>query len=141
MHEEGFTRTHRKLGRVAALAVFALLIAYVTTLAFGFLSLKSPLEPIGDPYFTILELVIVVMAPLAVIVMVAVHAYASPQNRAYSLTALAFMILLAGITCSVHFLILTVSRPIEAAGFPSTSFFLPYNWPSIAYAADVLAWD
>jgi hypothetical protein len=102
-------------------------MVYVITLILGFLSLKSPLEPIGDPYFSILEVLILVVAPFMVIVMVVVHRYASPKAKAYSLTALAFMILLAGITCSVHFLILTVSRQIEAAGFPSVSFFLSYN--------------
>jgi hypothetical protein len=141
MSEEGFTRQHRNLGRIACFVVFAILLVYVITLVLGFLSLKSPLEPIGDPYFSVLEVLIVMVAPFMVIVMVVVHAYASPETKAYSLTALAFMILLAGITCSVHFLILTVSRPIEAADFPSVSFFLSYNWPSMAYAADVLAWD
>jgi hypothetical protein len=97
------------IGRVAAFAVFAVLIAYVVTLVLGFLSLKSPLEPIGDPYFSILELLIVVMAPL-----------------------------MAGITCSVHFVILTVSRQIEAAGFPWVSLFFSFKWPSVAYTIDIL---
>jgi hypothetical protein len=141
MSQEGFNRQHRMQGRVAAFAVSAVLIAYVVTLVLGFLSLKSPLEPIGDPYLSILELLIVVTAPLMVIVMVAVHAYASPDTKGYSLTALAFMILLAGITCSVHFVILTVSRQIEAAGFPWVSLFLSFKWPSVAYAIDILAWD
>ncbi len=141
MSQEGFTRQHRMLGRVAAFAVFAILIVYLVTLVLGFLSLKSPLEPIGDPYFSILELLIVVMAPLMVIVMVAVHAYASPETKVYSLTALAFMILLAGIASSVHFVILIVSRQIEAAGFQWVSLFLSFKWPSVAYTIDILAWD
>lgn len=141
MEHEGFTRQHRSLGRAAAFAVFFLLIAYVVTLILGFLSLKSPEDPIGDPFFTILELLIVVMAPLMVIVMIAVHAYASPETRMYSLTALAFMVIMASITCSVHFVILTVSRQIEAAGFPEASLFFSFEWPSVAYTMDILAWD
>ncbi|HII02156.1 TPA: hypothetical protein HA351_11095 [Methanosarcinaceae archaeon] len=141
MEHEGFTRQHRSLGRAAALAVFFLLIAYLLTLVLGFLSLKSPEDPIGDPFFTILELLIVVMAPLMVIVMVAVHAYASPETRMYSHTALAFMVLMASITCSVHFVILTVSRQIEAAGLPLASLFFSFSWPSVAYTMDILAWD
>ena len=76
-----------------------------------------------------------------VIVMVAVHAYASPETKVYSFTALAFMIILAGITCSVHFVILTVSRQIESAGFPWGSLFFSFKWPSVAYTMDILAWD
>ncbi len=141
MSHESFTRQHRMLGRAAAFAVFFLLIAYAVTLVLGLLSLKSPMDPIGDPYFSILELLIVVMAPLIVIVMIAVHAYASPETRAYSLTALAFMVIMAGITSSVHFVILTVSRQIEAVGFPWASLLFSFKWPSVAYTMDILAWD
>lgn len=141
MVQEGFTRTHRMAGRAAALGVSFLLIAYLITLILGFLSLASPQDPIGDPYFSILESLIVVIAPLMVVVMVAVHAYASPEAGMYSLTALAFMILMAGITSSVHFVILTVSHLIESAGFPWGSLFFSFTWPSVAYALDILAWD
>lgn len=129
------------LGRAAAFAVFFLLIAYAVTLVLGFLSLKSPQDPIGDPYFSILELLIVVIAPLMVIVMIAVHAYAFSETKMYSLAALAFMIIMASITCTVHFVILTVSRQIESAGFPWASLFFSFKWPSVAYTMDILAWD
>ncbi len=141
MLHEGFTRQHRTLGAASAFVVSSLLMVYAITLVLGFLSLKSPEDPIGDPYFSILELLIVVTAPLMVIVMVAVHAYASPETRVYSLTALAFMVVMAGITCCVHFVILTVSRQIEAAGFPWGSLFFSFRWPSVAYTLDILAWD
>ncbi len=141
MSYKGFTSQHRMLGKVAAFTVFFLFIAYAVTLVLGFISLKSPRDPIGDPFFSILELLIVVTAPLMVIVMVAVHAYASPESRMYSLTALAFMDLMASITCTVHFVILTVSRQIEAAGFPWASLFFSFRWPSVAYTMDILAWD
>ncbi|KUG20988.1 MAG: hypothetical protein KO206_03730 [Methanomicrobiaceae archaeon] len=141
MVHEQFTGQHRRVGRAAAWGVSLLLIAYLVTLILGFLSLASPLDPIGDPYFSILELLIVIIAPLMVIVMIAVHAYASPEGRMYSLTALAFMVILAGISCSVHFVILTVSRQIDAGGFPLIILFLSFEWPSVVYALDILAWD
>ncbi len=141
MPHEHFTGQHRRLGRTAAWAVFFLLAAYAVTLALGLLSLQSPADPIGDPYFSLLELLIVVLAPLMVVVMVAVHGYASPGARAYSLTALASMVIMAGITSSVHFVILTVSRRIASAGFPWASFLFSFEWPSVVYALDILAWD
>ena len=141
MSHEGFTPHHRSIGRAAAWAVSFLLVVYAVTTVLGFLSLKSPLDPIGDPYFSIMELLTVLIAPLLVLSMVAVHAYASPECKAYSLTALAFMILLAGITSSVNFAVLTVSRQSEVAGSPWLPLFLPYKWPSVAYALDILAWD
>jgi hypothetical protein len=141
MPHEGFTRQHCILGRAAAFTVSFLLIAYAGTLVLGLLSLKSSNDPIGDPYFSILELLIVVIAPLIIIVMVAVYFYASSETKMYSLIALAFMVIMAAITCSVHFVILTVSRQIEAAGFVWASLFFSFKWPSVVYALDILAWD
>ncbi len=141
MSHAGFTKQQRILGRTASFAVSFLLIVYAVTLVLGLLSLKSSRDPIGDPYFSILELLIVVMAPLIIIVMVTVHSYASSETKMYSLIALAFMVIMAAITCSVHFVILTVSRQIEAAGFVWASLFFSFKWPSVVYALDILAWD
>jgi hypothetical protein len=129
------------MGSAAAFIVSPLLIAYAITLVLGLLSLKSPLDQIGDPYFTLLEVLIIVLAPVLVLVMVAVHGYASPGTKFFSLSALAFMIILAGITSSVHFVVLTVSRQIAAAGFPWASMFFSFEWPSVAYTLDIFAWD
>jgi hypothetical protein len=141
MFHAGFTARHRAIGRAAAWAAFVLLVAYLPTLVLGLFSLQSPQDPIGDPYFSILELLIVLIAPLMVVSMIAVHAYAPPEVKVYSLTALFFMVILAGITSGVHFVILTVSRQIEAAGLPWLPLFLSFKWPSVVYALDILAWD
>jgi len=84
MSHESFTPQHRTIGRAAAWAVFVLGVMYVVTTILGFLSLKSPQDQISDPYFSIMELLIVIMASLMVVVMVAVHAYASPDAKACS---------------------------------------------------------
>ena len=141
MSHESFTPQHRTIGRAAAWAVFVLGVVYAVTTILGFLSLKSPQDQISDPYFSIMELLIVIMASLMVVVMVAVHAYAPPDAKAYSLIALIFMILLAGITSSVHFIILTVSHQIEATGLQLAPLLISFKWPSVAYALDILAWD
>ena len=141
MPYEGFTVQHRAIGRFAAWAAFLVGQVYAIAALLGFISLKSPRDPIGDPFLSIMAFLIVLMAPLMVASMVAVHAYASPDLKAYSMTALAFMILLAGITSSVNFALLVASRQTEAAGSPWLPLFLPYKWPSVAYSLDILAWD
>jgi hypothetical protein len=115
--------------------------SYAVTLTVGLLSLQAPQQPIGDPWFLILEILILVMAPLMVALMVAVHTFASPQTKAFSLMALVFMSLLAGVTCSVHFVILTVSRQAAFAGLSWLPLLLSFKWPTVAYALDILAWD
>jgi hypothetical protein len=138
MSHSDFTLQHRTVGRAAAWAVFCLGTVYAVTTILGFRSLKSPDDAIGDPFFSIMELLIILMAPLMVVSMVAVHAYAPPDAKVYSLTALIFTILMCGITSSVHFAILTVSQQLEAN---SVAWLLSFKWPSVAYTLDILAWD
>jgi hypothetical protein len=97
-----FSATARRLGILSAAGVVVLGLAYAVTLTVGFMSLASPQQAIGDPMFSILEVLIIVMMPMMVALMVAVHAWAPPHAKALSLTAVVFMGLLAGVTCSLH---------------------------------------
>jgi hypothetical protein len=81
------------------------------------------------------------MMPAMVALMVTVHAWAPMHAKTLSLTSLVFMGMLAGLTCSVHFVILTLSRQPEFAGQPWLPLVLSFNWPSVAYALDILGWD
>jgi hypothetical protein len=121
--------------------VVVLSAVYAVTLAAGLLSLQSPLQPIGDPFFPILEILIVLSTPLMVVVMVAVHAWASAEVKTYSLAALIFMCLVAALTCSIHFVILTAGRQLGSAGSSWWPVLFSFEWPSIPYALDILAWD
>jgi hypothetical protein len=136
-----FTATARGLGIFSAGATTILIVAYAVTLVVGLMSLESPQEPIGEPMFTILEVLIITMMPAMVALMVAVHAWAPIHAKTLSLTSLVFMGLLAGVTCVVHFSILTLSRQPEFAGQPWLPLVLSFTWPSVAYALDILGWD
>src|SRR5215207_2427595 len=136
-----FTATARSLGIFSAAATVILLVAYALTLAVGLASLESAQQPIGNPMFTILEVLIIVMMPAMVALMVAVHAWAPMQAKTLTLTSLVFMGLLAGVTSVVHFCVLTLSRQPEFVGRPWESLVFPFAWPSVVYALDILAWD
>jgi hypothetical protein len=136
-----FTATARRFGIFSAAATVILLVAYAVTLTVGLASLESPQEPIGDPMITILEVLIISMMPAMVALMVAVHAWAPMHAKTLSLTSLIFMGLLAGVTCSLHFVILTLSRQPEFTGQPWLPLVFSFNWPSVAYALDILGWD
>lgn len=141
MANSGFTPQHQTIGQIAAWAVFALGLLYAVTTVLGLLSLESAQDPIGDPFFTLMELLTIAIAPLMVVTLVAVHSYARPEVKLYSLMALILMALMAGITSSVHFTIVSVSRQIAAVGLPSATLLFSFRWPSVAYALDILAWD
>jgi len=114
---------------------------YAAALVGGLLSLREPQQPIGDPWFSILEILIILMMPLMVALTVAVHAYARSEAKVFSLMAIVFVSLLAGLTCSVHFVILTVGRQTAHSGFAWMPLFMSFKWPSVSYALDILAWD
>jgi hypothetical protein len=136
-----FTATARSLGIFSAAVTVILLVAYAVTLTVGLASLESPQEPIGDPMFTILEVLIITMMPAMVALMAAVHAWAPMHAKTLTLASLIFMGLLAGVTCSLHFCILTLSRQPEFTGQPWLPLVFSFNWPSVAYALDIVGWD
>src|SRR5215211_4308115 len=83
-----FTATARTLGIFSAAATVILLVAYAVTLTVGLASLESPQQPMGDPIFTILEVLIIVLMPAMVALIVAVHAWAPMQAKTLTLTSL-----------------------------------------------------
>lgn len=139
--DPSFTESARKLGMISAIGFVLLCAAYAVTLGAGLLSLPSPQQPIGDPLFSILEILIILMAPLIVAMIATVHVWAPTESKVFSTVSLVFASLLAGLTCSVHFVILTVSRQTAFSELAWMPLFLSFRWPSVAYALDILAWD
>lgn len=135
-----FTPNARKLGVFSSAATVVLLVAYAVTLMLGLLSLASADETIADPLFSTLEILIIIMMPMMVAQMVAVHAWASAHVKVFSFIAVAFMVLLCGVTCGVHFVILTISHQAAFVG-QSWLPLLEFKWPSVVYALDILGWD
>ncbi|NVE95519.1 hypothetical protein [Altererythrobacter lutimaris] len=129
------------LGRWAALGVFVTGVLYVTALGGGFASLDSAQDPIGDPWFTILELLILTELPLLVMLFSALHMRTPVPLRPYSLAALIFICTLTTISASVHFSILTLSRTELFQQDDISRALFAFEWPSVAYALDILAWD
>jgi hypothetical protein len=120
-----------RLGFCSASALCVIGVAYVGTLAVGFASAGFA-RPIVDPVLAAMEILTLLSAPILVVLMAAVHAYAAPQHKVHSSIAFAFMVLMAGLTSSVHFVELTAVRQSATASL---------TWPSTAYALELLAWD
>jgi len=135
-----FTATARRLGLVSAVGTVLVSAGYGVVLVAGLWSLRSPEQPIGNPWFSLMEVLILLLMPLLVGLMVAVHAWALAENKVFALLALVFMTLLAGLTGSVHFVVFTLSRQ---AGFTGPAWWplLSFRWPSVPYALDILGWD
>jgi hypothetical protein len=128
------------VARVASFSTSVLLVAYVITTLLGFASLQSPDDPIEDPYFTLMEVFILLIMPFMMVAMLAFHQWTPPAKQLLSLGALVFLATTMGITSSVHFVVWTVGRPISDQ-VENAGYLFSFSWPSVVYALDILAWD
>ena len=115
--------------------------AYAGVVAVGLLTLPSPDHPIQPPWFTLMELLILAIAPAMVCLAVALHAWVPQERKPLALAGVAFMAMSATLTCAVHFSILTLGRQPALAGEPWARRLFSFEWPSLVYALDILAWD
>jgi divalent metal cation (Fe/Co/Zn/Cd) transporter len=140
------TQTDRRIGVLSATSATTIGIIYVVVGLIGWVVAQprspNPLRQV-DPYLAILEALIILSAVVLVIMMAAVYAYARPERKTIAVTALAFMICSAILTCGVHFASLTVGRQIDPRALPPLSHQLSVNedWPALAISLDLLAWD
>jgi hypothetical protein len=122
-------------------AAVVLSLSYATTLGLGFLSLSCAEYPIGEPWVSILEVLITAIVPLMVTMMAVVHVLAPADAQILSLAALIFMSMAAVVTAAVHLTILVLGRLPEFTSQSWAALFLFFRWPSVPYVLEILAWD
>jgi hypothetical protein len=128
----------------SAASVAALGVIYAATGAIGMAHRLPGSEPLRqvDPFLAILELLLLLVAPALVVTMAAVYRYAAPERKIHGLAALAFMIAYATVTFTTHFVSLSFGRQAATGASGNLAWLIGLNnWPSIAMAADLLAWD
>jgi hypothetical protein len=139
--EDPANRHARILGAWSARAIFLIEVVYVAVFAAGFASIGNTSDPLPDPYLAIGEILILVMAPIMVGLMLAIHQCAPKQSKPFTHVALGWMLAAAAFTTVVHFVQLTVARHIDPATFPGYARIFGWHWPSTFYAIDIVAWD
>jgi len=113
--------------------------AYLVVLSVGLATAPAG-APIADPWFSLMEGLILLIVPLMVAMTADIHARAAPEAKTAALLAVAFMTVAAALTATIHFSILTLSR---TPPFPDAAWsgVFSFEWPSVVYAVDILAWD
>jgi hypothetical protein len=134
-----FTARARKLGIVAAWTTFIVNEIYAVASGIAYASQGAAVE--SGPFLSIMALLVVVMGPFLVLSMVAVHAYAAPDKKPFSLAALVFMIACVTITSCINFLLLMVSSQPNLFSESWRALFLPCKWPAPAFVLDNFVWD
>jgi hypothetical protein len=137
----GGTKADRWIGMWSARVLFAMGIAYAVTMVAGFAVMGNLSRPLADPYLAVMEVLILVMAPILVLLAVVIHACAPDGTKTYSMTALGWMLLVAGFTMTVHLVQLTVVRRIGPGAIEGFQYLFNWHWPSVLYGVDVAAWD
>jgi hypothetical protein len=131
----------KRLAVAAAFAVALLCFFYAVVLAVSLLTLPSPTHQIRDPWFTLMESLIIAIAPAMVVLTIGLHSWAPLRLKPFALTAGVFMGMCAAVTCTVHFGILTLARQPSFAQSEWAPMVFSFQWPSVAYALDIVAWD
>jgi hypothetical protein len=131
----------RMLGFWSARTLFLIEVVYIAVFAAGFASIGNTSDPLPDPYLAIGEILILVMAPIMVCLMLAIHQCAPKHAKPFTQVALGWMLAAAAFTTVVHFVLLTVARHIDPATFPGYARIFGWQWPSTFYAIDIVAWD
>jgi hypothetical protein len=131
----------RRLGIASGSAVAALGLFYVCVLTAGLFTLPASEEEIQQPWLTLMELLIIAIAPAMVLLTVSLHAQSSEERKPFALASVVFMAMSAATTSTVHFTILAVSHHPAFATEHWTPLAFAFKWPSISYALDILAWD
>jgi hypothetical protein len=135
------TKADRWIGMWSARVLCAFGVAYAVTMVAGFAAMGNLSKPLEDPYLAIMEVLILVMAPVLVLLAVVIHACAPEGTKTYSMTALGWMLLLAGFTMTVHLVQLTVVRRIDPSAIHGFQYLFNWHWPSVLYGVDIVAWD
>jgi asparagine N-glycosylation enzyme membrane subunit Stt3 len=124
------------LGRLSAWTTFVIFIVYAATLFAGGVVRGLPKEP----YFALAEVITIISAIVLVILMAAIHLCTSIRFKIFSLLALGWMFITAGITVTVHLAELTVARQLDPATRISFARFFDFEWPSLLYGIEFVAW-
>jgi hypothetical protein len=135
------SRFVRRFGFWSALGFVILSVAYFVPLVMGFATLPSPDVPFIDPWYSMMEVLIILTAPFMVALTIAIHYWAPADRKPFTFAAVVFMGMMATVTSGVHFTVLTLSHRADFAQLPWLTTLLTFQWPSVTYTLDILAWD
>ncbi|MFS2111491.1 hypothetical protein ACCC88_17505 [Sphingomonas sp. Sphisp140] len=120
-------RLLRLMGMISGYGVAGLGLLYALVMAIGLIALPVPGAPIGQPWFGMMEVLILLLVPLLLGLAAAVRG--TGLGPRFTRLALPFMAAALALTSVVHLSILMLG--VEDS----------FAWPSLPYALDIIAWD
>lgn len=127
----------RRAGLWSGTAYAILQVVYTGLLLAAFITGFPPVEP----YQTMIHVLTLCGAALLVLLWSVLHSAAPNEKKLFSRASLAMIVIMATLTSINRYVALTVVRQSLASGNSSgLQWFLPYTWPSVSLAIEVLAW-
>jgi hypothetical protein len=126
-----------RLAHYSGLGVIGLHLAYAAATIGGFLTLESPRHPIADPWFAMMEVLIIALGPPVLVFLVALSEVEAAR-RSWILAAAILTGIAFALSASLHAVLLGIGRSHTLV---AKEGMLAFTWPSVAYAVDILAWD
>ncbi len=131
----------RRLAAMSGASIAGLSAIYAAVLVAGLLTIPAPDAQIANPWFTLMEVLILLIAPMVVAFSISVHAWVPDERQGLALLAVVFLSICAALTMTVHFTVLSLSRHPLFVDPVLAKLLFSFQWPSVAYALDILAWD
>jgi len=129
---------HHKLGYWTSIIGIVLTAIYLAAVASMFI---SGTIPPAEPYISIVSIVSLASVPLFIFLWVILHNVSSPEKKIFAQTSLALIVIFGTLTSINRYVAMTVVRQSIAMGITDgLNWFMPYGWPSIMAAMEVLAW-
>jgi hypothetical protein len=128
----------RKFGYRTSLIGIILTLVYLGAIAGMFI---SGTIPPAEPYVSIISIVSLASVPVFMFLWVLLHNVVSLDKKIFTQTSLALIVIFATLTSINRYVALTVVRQSMDMGITDgLNWFMPYGWPSIMAAMEVLAW-
>lgn len=128
----------RITGYWTSLLGVSLTLIYLTAVAGMFI---SGAIPPAEPYLSIISAVSLASAPALIFLWVILHNSVPPMQKVFTQTSLALMVIFATLTSINRYVAMTVVPQSMKLGITDgLNWFMPYGWPSIMAAIEVLAW-
>jgi len=127
-----------KLGYWMSIIEIVLAAIYLGAVAGMFI---SGTIPPAEPYISIVSIVSLASVPIFIFLWAILHCVSSPEKKVFTQTSLALIVIFATLTSINRYVAMTVVRQsIEMGITDGLNWFMPYGWPSIMAAMEVLAW-
>jgi hypothetical protein len=113
--------------------IYMVLLAVMMTSGSGF--------PPVEPFTSLFSVLILFSAILTVFYWVLLYSSISVEKKVFGLTSLIMIAIFSALTSINRFVALTVVKQSLASGNTNgLQWFLPYQWPSVMLALEILAW-